>query len=515
MNTPVAVTFRLSQLSIVRKYVETHNRLLSLHVSLEEVIAAIAPLQAVEAAAHSRHTQEQAKLRALQAEAKILCEAKEKEVFVLESIYEDATPWGPPGHYRLGEVPYSPYECRPGTPAADAWEMYRSATEEMKQVRNDCRRSTTKADEASTALDEARKSRAAADCEKRTAERHALEAEIQLAALGRQLPAGALNLSIGTLADVGTIDTQRVELTPWRPEGSSAEIAGMIRGELPTGCGGYCVDGYIRVWLEQPGIHLIVDDQIRHSLCYQVAHFDHERLVDTVPKPHENHRLHSLRPWERSPIPVRVQADIIMDVPSCSENLNGWLMVGAAGTSKTTYAAAAVVDMLTFRIAQNPSTTPLNYWRLKVPKWTRDMEAFEQRPFGDRSIPEPSTTPHMIEVMTRKSGLAPILWLEELDKFNPTVNRLRNLYCLIDAVYECGGTIISTSNMRLKELKEHLGEPIYRRLSGENDSPEKFKVWDFWRASPKGSPAVPSPAPKQTSASLAPGSANSFVRPKK
>jgi hypothetical protein len=78
--------------------------------------------------------------------------------------------------------------------------------------------------------------------------------------------------------------------------------------------------------------------------------------------------------------------------------------------------------------------------------------------------------------------------LEELDKFRPTVNRLRNLYCLIDAVYEADGIIVSTANETLDGLKELLGEPVFRRLSGSNDEDGSYLVWDLHKA-PKVGPA--------------------------
>jgi hypothetical protein len=170
-------------------------------------------------------------------------------------------------------------------------------------------------------------------------------------------------------------------------------------------------------------------------------------------------------------------------------------MVGRADTSKTTYAAAAITDMLTFRAAfnaPNPSgiwwtftreldASQLNYWRLKVPKWIQDTESFKNRDFGDQSVPEPELTPHAIETATSRTGLPPIVWMEKLDKIGPTAPRLRYLYSLVDAVYESSGIIISTSNMKAAELKKHLEEPIYRRLSGENDPDGEYLVWDFWK----------------------------------
>ena len=109
------------------------------------------------------------------------------------------------------------------------------------------------------------------------------------------------------------------------------------------------------------------------------------------------------------------------------------------------------------------------------------MEAYEFRDFGSEII-APDVTTSMVERATSKTGVPPILWLEELDKFVPTENRLRNLYTLIDMVYECNGTIVSTANKSLPALRKLLGGPIYRRLTGENDDPEGYVVYDLFAA---------------------------------
>lgn len=84
----------------------------------------------------------------------------------------------------------------------------------------------------------------------------------------------------------------------------------------------------------------------------------------------------------------------------------------------------------------------LNYWRIKVPKWTRDMESWETRDFDDTSTEEPAITADKVERITPATTMRPILRLEELDKFSPTVSRLRNLYSLIDNVHEADGVIV-------------------------------------------------------------------------
>jgi hypothetical protein len=96
-------------------------------------------------------------------------------------------------------------------------------------------------------------------------------------------------------------------------------------------------------------------------------------------------------------------------------------------------------------------------------------------------VVEPFVTVEKIEHAAAQSGWPPILWLEELDKIpSTTKNRLRNLYCLIDAVYEAGGTIVSTTNERKEGLERLLGEAIYRRLSGKNDSEDEYVVIDYY-----------------------------------
>ena len=178
------------------------------------------------------------------------------------------------------------------------------------------------------------------------------------------------------------------------------------------------------------------------------------------------------------------------------DGLHGWLMLGAPGNEWSPYAAAAITDWLTFRMlhhmeaiedhwdGKSPSER-VNYWRVKAPHWIRATEAFEHKDFGDRSVAKPAVTTDKIEQATAETGWPPILWLEELDKVQPTKNRLRTLYLLVDSVYEAGGIIVSTSNATCEGLEKLLGEAIYRRLSGKNDDPEGYLVMDGYYKAPK------------------------------
>jgi hypothetical protein len=317
----------------------------------------------------------------------------------------------------------------------------------------------------------------------------------------KQMPEGVVRLDRNflerlTRREIGDLEQECHAQGPYpREDRPLAEVAGIIRGEIPHACS--CQDGFLvlRTTVGEYRVDLILDDECRHPICYHQSHFDASLLAGAVPPSHAEHRVHSLGTWKHSPVPQEAQTKPLGMIRSSSQGLRGWVMAGPSGSSKTTYAAAAVTDMLTFRIVDgarcgsfssshrsgepHPPCAELGFWRVKAPKWLRDMEAYETRDFH-ADVHETDLTPHLIESMATPE-LPPILWLEELDKFNPTANRMRNLYTLIDAVYEARGTIISTTNMTLPKLREHLGDPVYRRLTGNNDDPEHFLLWDFFK----------------------------------
>jgi hypothetical protein len=116
---------------------------------------------------------------------------------------------------------------------------------------------------------------------------------------------------------------------------------------------------------------------------------------------------------------------------------------------------------------------------LKVPDWLVEMHRYDTRDFDAPSCPEPAVTVESIRTRCKAAGLAPVIWLEELDKYTPTRVRTNYLYRLIDGVYEMGGSILASANLKLPELQEHLGDAIYRRISGANDADGDYRIMDL------------------------------------
>lgn len=198
-------------------------------------------------------------------------------------------------------------------------------------------------------------------------------------------------------------------------------------------------------------------------------------VYNILPASHRHHRSQTMLPHTPSPVPVEMQKALIAQLPYDPRELRGWVLLGPPGTSKTAYASAAVLDMLTLSYLWH---LEFCLYRVKVPQWLAITQAYDNRNYRDDNVRKPDMTPERIE----RESKSPILWLEEIDRFNTTDVRLNYLYRLIDAVYEKKGCIIVTSNATRTELREKLGDVICRRFFGDQDDPKHFKCWDLHAA---------------------------------
>jgi hypothetical protein len=199
---------------------------------------------------------------------------------------------------------------------------------------------------------------------------------------------------------------------------------------------------------------------------------------------------------------VAAQSKLIEEIPNL-RGLQGWLLCGPPGTSKTTYLSVAVRDYMTTLAAARGSRwysteSLLNIWRINVPDWLARIQKWDTRDFSDKKMKEPEDSIDNILARTdyREPWMSPpdymrgplVIWLEELDKCSYTKTRADYLFRLVEQVYAREGLILATSNMTPAELEEHLGSAIYRRIAGTNESAEtaeRFKVWDLYRGCTK------------------------------
>jgi hypothetical protein len=292
-----------------------------------------------------------------------------------------------------------------------------------------------------------------------------------------------------------------------------ASHAAAVRGEIGLQC--TCDCGRPRQVLEHPatGTCICVTFDMRpdspHTVCLERSEWHaHQPGSPTwMPDRFKHHRTLALKPYPQSPLseeaqirPINILSGIVQNLAKATQK--SWLLVGPAGCSKTTYIAAVLNDLNTLRWTwAHPKTphTSLNYlerlsceepkkrtltdqiciWRVKVPDWLEEMHRYDTRDFDGPPCPEPAVTVESIRTQCKAAGFTPVIWLEELDKFRPTRPRTNYLYRLIDGVYEMGGTIIASANLTLPELREHLGDAIYRRISGANDDDGDHQIMDL------------------------------------
>jgi hypothetical protein len=200
---------------------------------------------------------------------------------------------------------------------------------------------------------------------------------------------------------------------------TSSLQAAVLRGEIEAGSVAATDSFPVWSWEQpDPGITLdIVLDDYYNPMFEYAKNYLLNLAYAGIPQRHRKHRTHTLSPitspdW---PVPVKVQGDLIAKIPTL-DYINGWLLCGPPGTSKTSYISAAVIDALTHQaynrhIGQEyPELFVVN-----TPRWIHDTQDWETRNFEDGNIQPPYPDAGVLAQLKH-----PILWLEELDDFVPT-----------------------------------------------------------------------------------------------
>jgi DNA replication protein DnaC len=200
-----------------------------------------------------------------------------------------------------------------------------------------------------------------------------------------------------------------------------------------------------------------------------------------IPKKYLFADLETLQPIPTSPLSTARQAE---EIEFLRQHPNdSYFFCGQPGTSKTTYCSALIRhaydpwwDFLIDRVSGAPIRPSWIWiWRINFDVLMGQIQRYEYRTFGSQEeVPPPDLTPSRItkaaSEMSATSG-RPLLCLEEVDKTRMTVDRLNRLEALVDAIYNCEGQLLLTTNLTYAafaamviETKPETGEPLMRRI---------------------------------------------------
>jgi hypothetical protein len=175
-------------------------------------------------------------------------------------------------------------------------------------------------------------------------------------------------------------------------------------------------------------------------------------LCDCIPQHYLWVSLYDLAPSLLSKLPGAKQESEIAFVREHCED--GFFFSGPAGTSKTTFSIALYRNAVAVQFRQKWKgsgetfyTKPQGIWRVNG---DRLMRQFQEKALNPDAR-EPEVTAEKIRAAA-KSDFRPYLVLEEIDKAKMSEFRANNLFSIIDALYECNGRLVLTTNLTLPEF---------------------------------------------------------------
>jgi hypothetical protein len=110
-------------------------------------------------------------------------------------------------------------------------------------------------------------------------------------------------------------------------------------------------------------------------------------------------------------------------------------------------------------------------WRINLNDWLDRYLAWRTRDYDDSTIQRTHLTAQDIASTCAEWELRPVVWIEELDKFQPTPTNKNWVHTLVDQVYLMDGLIVATTNTPLPTLRTLLGEGIVGSPDGSREWP--------------------------------------------
>jgi DNA replication protein DnaC len=244
----------------------------------------------------------------------------------------------------------------------------------------------------------------------------------------------------------------------------------------------YCMgEGFTNWRLLDEYENILVIEQSRLRFCQLCR--SREVSKQFLPQAYKAVHFEDLKPYASISVPVADQQKLIDQVTGKDKERDLYqhsvLFSGPTRTGKTHLACALATRMIFNYIYDGfPQEYALPIYRLNAAAWIRGMSIWDTRDFEARIKPEePVPNVDSILKFTHKGyespweaskelqlKYPPVILLEEIDKISPTPYKVNAFFNLLNAVFEGGGMIISTTNLREKELRQRFPDEFFRRL---------------------------------------------------
>jgi hypothetical protein len=201
---------------------------------------------------------------------------------------------------------------------------------------------------------------------------------------------------------------------------------------------------------------------LRRCICVSLRCY--ASLAEKISRHYAHIRLDKLDSSPLSALSPEVQRKTISMLQT--EPDKSYFFFGPAKTSKTTFSIALYQNAIQRFVRENPDVTlgsDVPIWRISARTLLEQYHnyAISREEFTSDGKPKKvaprEVTREKIEAAARK-GFKPRLFLEEIDKIKPTDFRLSSLFEVIDAIYECDGQLVMSTNLTPDGLVKFLGE---------------------------------------------------------